>query len=140
MQIHFANVWEAIADEVGDRSALVHGDQHLTWHDYDDQAARLAAALLELGLQPDSKVALYLYNGIEYVVSQYAAFKIRAVPVNVNYRYTDNELLYLLDNSDAEVLSSTRRWATASSGCWPRRRGSGPSSRSTTAAPTSRAR
>ena len=59
---------------------------------------------VELGLQPDSKVALYLYNGIEYVVAQYAAFKIRGVPVNVNYRYTDNELLYLLDNSDAEVL------------------------------------
>ena len=55
-------------------------------------------------MQPDSKVALYLYNGIEYVTAQYAAFKMRGVPVNVNYRYTDNELLYLLDNSDAEVL------------------------------------
>ena len=104
MQIHFANVWEAIADEAGDRTALVHGEHRLTWREYDDRAARLAAALLERGLQPDSKVALYLYNGIEYVVAQYAAFKIRAVPVNVNYRYTDNELLYLLDNSDAEVL------------------------------------
>lgn len=104
MHIHFANVWEAIADEVPDRPALVHGDEHVTWAEYDDRAARLAQALLDLGLGPDSKVALYLYNGIEYVVSQYAAFKIRAVPVNVNYRYTDNELLYLLDNSDAEVL------------------------------------
>ena len=104
MQVHFANVWEAIADEVGDRTALVHGDERVTWHEYDDRAARLAARFAELGLQPDSKVALYLYNGIEYVVAQYAAFKIRAVPVNVNYRYTDNELLYLLDNSDAEVL------------------------------------
>jgi 3-oxocholest-4-en-26-oate---CoA ligase len=104
MQIHFANVWEAIADEVGDRTALVHGDDHVTWHEYDDRAARLAQALLDLGLGPDSKVALYLYNGIEYCVAQYAAFKIRAVPVNVNYRYSDNELLYLLDNSDAEVL------------------------------------
>ena len=104
MQVHFANVWEAIADEVGDRTALVHGDEHVRWRDYDDRAARLAAAFIELGLQPDSKVALYLYNGVEYAVTQYAAFKIRGVPVNVNYRYTDNELLYLLDNSDAEVL------------------------------------
>ncbi len=71
---------------------------------YDDQAARLAQAFVELGLQPDSKVALYLYNGIEYVVAQYAAFKMRGVPINVNYRYTDNELLYLLENSDSEVL------------------------------------
>jgi fatty-acyl-CoA synthase len=104
MHVHFANVWGAIADEVGDRTALVHGDDRRTWRQYDDEAARLAHAFLELGLRPDAKVALYLYNGIEYVTSQYAAFKIRGVPVNVNYRYTDNELLYLLDNSDAEVL------------------------------------
>jgi len=104
VQIHFANVWEAITDEVGDRTALVHGDRQVTWRQYDDEAARLAQAFVELGLQPDSKVALYLYNGIEYVTAQYAAFKMRGVPVNVNYRYTDNELLYLLDNSDAEVL------------------------------------
>ncbi len=104
MQVHFANIWQSIADEVGDRTALIHGDERLSWRDYDDQAARLAQAFVELGLQPDSKVALYLYNGIEYVVAQYAAFKMRGVPINVNYRYTDNELLYLLDNSDSEVL------------------------------------
>ena len=104
MQVHFANVWEAITDEVGDRTALIHGDARVSWREHDEQAARLAQAFIELGLQPDSKVALYLYNGIEYVTAQYAAFKMRGVPVNVNYRYTDNELLYLLDNSDAEVL------------------------------------
>jgi acyl-CoA synthetase (AMP-forming)/AMP-acid ligase II len=104
VQIHFANVWEAIADEVGDRPALIHGDEVVTWQQYDERAARLAQAFIDLGLQPDSKVALYLYNGIEYVVAQHAAFKMRGVPVNVNYRYTDSELLYLLDNSDAEVL------------------------------------
>jgi fatty-acyl-CoA synthase len=104
VQVHFANVWESVADEVEDRTALVHGERSVSWRDYDDQAARLAAAFAEMGLQPDSKVALYLYNGVEYAVAQYAAFKVRGVPVNVNYRYTDNELLYLLDNSDAEVL------------------------------------
>ncbi|MEN3272177.1 MAG: 3-oxocholest-4-en-26-oate---CoA ligase [Actinomycetota bacterium] len=104
MKVHFANVWEAIADEVGDRTALIHGDRRMTWREYDENAARLAQAFLDLGLQPDSKVALYLYNGIEYTTAQYAAFKIRGVPINVNYRYTDNELLYLLDNSDAEVV------------------------------------
>ena len=104
MQVHFANIWQSIADEVGDRTALIHGDERVSWRDYDDQAARLAQAFVELGLRPDSKVALYLYNGIEYVVAQYAAFKMRGVPINVNYRYTDNELLYLLENSDSEVL------------------------------------
>jgi 3-oxocholest-4-en-26-oate---CoA ligase len=34
----------------------------------------------------------------------YGTFKLRAVPVNVNYRYLEDELVYLLDNSDAEVL------------------------------------
>ena len=104
MQVHFANVWQAIADEVGDRPALIHGDRRVSWREYDETAARLAQAFVDLGLRPDSKVALYLYNGIEYATAQYAAFKVRGVPVNVNYRYTDNELLYLLDNSDAEVL------------------------------------
>ena len=104
MQVHFANIWQAIADEVRDRTALVHGDRQVSWREYDDSAARLAGAFVAMGLQADSKVALYLYNGVEYGVAQYAAFKIRGVPVNVNYRYTDNELLYLLDNSDAEVL------------------------------------
>src|SRR5439155_3826646 len=67
-------------------------------------AARLAAGFVDLGLGPDSKIALYLYNGPEYLVSQFAGFKVRGVPINVNYRYLDDELLYLLDNSDAEVI------------------------------------
>jgi acyl-CoA synthetase (AMP-forming)/AMP-acid ligase II len=104
VQVHFANVWHVIADRFGDRTALVHGDERVTWSEYDDRAARLAQAFLDAGLQPDSKVALYLYNGVEYATAQYAAFKVRGVPVNVNYRYTDNEVLYLLENSDAEVL------------------------------------
>ena len=56
------------------------------------------------GLGPDSKIGLYLYNGNEYLEAQYGAFKMRGVPVNVNYRYLDDELWYLLDNSDAEAL------------------------------------
>ena len=62
--------------------------------------ARYVAA----GLGHDSKVGLYLYNCNEYLEAQYAAFKLRAVPVNVNYRYLDDELWYLLDNADAEAL------------------------------------
>ena len=104
VEANFANFWQVIADEAGDRPALIHGDEVVSWREYDDRAARLATALLGLGLGPDSKVALYLFNGIEYVVAQYGAFKVRGVPINVNYRYSDNELLYLLDNSDAEVL------------------------------------
>ncbi|MFZ4721269.1 MAG: AMP-binding protein, partial [Ilumatobacteraceae bacterium] len=49
-------------------------------------------------------IGLYLYNGNEYLEAHYAAFKMRGVPINVNYRYLDEELVYLLDNADAEAL------------------------------------
>ncbi len=49
-------------------------------------------------------MSLYLYNSPEYLIAQHGAFKTRAVPVNVNYRYLDDELAYLIDNSDSEVL------------------------------------
>lgn len=104
MELHFASVWEAIADLVPERDALVHGGRRVSWRRYDQEAARLAATLSDHGLGRDSKVGLYLYNGPEYLLAQHAAFKIRAVPVNVNYRYLDDELAYLLDNSDSEVL------------------------------------
>jgi fatty-acyl-CoA synthase len=104
MAMHFATAFEAVADAVPDALAVVHGDVARTWRDYDDRAARVASALTAVGLGPDSKVGMYLYNGNEYLEVQYGAFKARAVPVNVNYRYLDDELWYLLDNADAEAL------------------------------------
>src|SRR3954453_12794613 len=104
MEMHFATVWESIADELGDDLALVHGDFRRTWSDYDGRAARLAAAFVAAGLGPDSKIGLYLYNGPEYMEAQYGAMKMRGVPINVNYRYLDEELWYLLDNSDSEAI------------------------------------
>ncbi len=104
MEIHFATLWESMADAIGDCDAVICGESRRTWSEYDDRAARLASAFSDAGLKPDSKVGLYLYNGNEYLETQYAAFKQRAVPININYRYLDDELLYLLDNSDAEIL------------------------------------
>ena len=104
MELHYATIWESIADTIPDATAVVHGDVTRTWAQYDNRAARLAAAYTAAGLGPDSKIGLYMYNGNEYLEAQYGAFKIRGVPVNVNYRYLDDELWYLLDNSDAEAL------------------------------------
>jgi len=104
MELHYATLWESIADQIGDRDAVVCGDNRRTWSEYEDRAARLAAAFAEAGLERDSKVGLYLYNGNEYLESQFACMKGRGIPINVNYRYLDDELLYLLDNSDAEAL------------------------------------
>jgi fatty-acyl-CoA synthase len=101
---NFATVWESIADAMPDGLALVQGDRRRTWREFDDRAARLANGMRAAGLGPDSKVASYLYNGNEYLEGVYASFKLRAVPANVNYRYLEDELVYLLDNSDAEAL------------------------------------
>jgi fatty-acyl-CoA synthase len=70
----------------------------------DARAARLANALVTAGLVPDSKVALYLFSCPEYLEANFASFKLRATPINVNPRYLDDELVYILDNSDAEAL------------------------------------
>lgn len=101
---NFATCWEAIADGQPDAVALRHGAHSLSWGDFDDRSARLSSGLAGLGLSPDSKVASYLYNGPEYLEATYATWKLRGVPVNVNYRYLEDELAYLLENSDAEVL------------------------------------
>jgi acyl-CoA synthetase (AMP-forming)/AMP-acid ligase II len=104
MELHYATIWESIADTIPTHTAVVHGDVTRTWAEYDERSARLAAAYAAAGLGPDSKIGLYMFNGLEYLEAQYAAFKMRGVPVNVNYRYLDDELWYLLDNADAEAL------------------------------------
>ena len=104
MEAHYATVWEAIADTIGDEAAIVQGPVRRTWRDFEDRAARLAGAFAEAGVGHDSKVALFLYNDPAYLEAYFAAFKLRAVPVNVNYRYLDDELHYLIENSDSEVV------------------------------------
>jgi 3-oxocholest-4-en-26-oate---CoA ligase len=101
---NFGTVFESIADAVPDHNALVQGQRRRTWREFDERAARLAAAMRDLGLGPGSKVAFYLFNSNEYLETLFACFKLRAVPANVNYRYTEHELSYLLDNSDAEAV------------------------------------
>lgn len=104
MELSFATLWEAISDQIGDEDAVVTGATRRTWTEYENRSARLAQAFLEAGLGPGSKIGLYLLNGNEYLESQFAGMKIRGVPININYRYLDDELLYLLENSDAEAL------------------------------------
>jgi fatty-acyl-CoA synthase len=101
---HLATLWEHVADAVPDATAVVHGDVRRSYRELEERSARLAGALTAASLGAGSKVAQYLYNGAEYVESYFAALKIRSTPVNVNYRYLDDELLYLLENSEAEAL------------------------------------
>lgn len=111
MNLHFANLWEALADRQGEKIALCHGRREISYRDYEDRAARLAAALAAKDVKRGARIGIYCMNRPEYLEAQFAAFKIGATPFNVNYRYVDDELLYLFDNADAEALFFEARFA-----------------------------
>jgi acyl-CoA synthetase (AMP-forming)/AMP-acid ligase II len=98
---NFADVWEMAADALGDREALVCGSHRRTYAQLEERANRLAHHLTSLGVGVGHHVGLYLENCPEYLEAMIACFKLRAVPINVNYRYVAGELRYLLDNCDA---------------------------------------
>lgn len=104
MDVSFGTIWEAIARELPDAVAISEPDRDYTFAEWDDRAARLAAALSAAGIGPGDKVACYLYNGAPYLETMFAAFKLGAVPVNANYRYTKDELTALLADADAAAL------------------------------------
>jgi acyl-CoA synthetase (AMP-forming)/AMP-acid ligase II len=97
---NFADVWEVIAEQIPDASCQVQGDRRISWAEFDRRADGVAATLLDRGATEQDKVAQYLYNGPEYLESMFAAFKAGLVPINTNYRYQDDELVYLWDNAD----------------------------------------
>ena len=104
MELNFASLWENIADLIPNETAIICGDQKKTWSEYDVVSSKLATGLSQAGLKTYSKAGLYLHNSNEYLEAQYSIFKIGGIPINVNYRYKSEELLYLLDNSDCEAL------------------------------------
>jgi acyl-CoA synthetase (AMP-forming)/AMP-acid ligase II len=101
---NLADIWERNADRFPDAVAQVQGDRTFTWAELDRRADGIAAALLAGGAVKQDKVAHYLYNCPEYLESMFAMFKAGLVPVNTNYRYTEDELAYLWDNSDAVAV------------------------------------
>jgi acyl-CoA synthetase (AMP-forming)/AMP-acid ligase II len=109
-QWNLADMFEAVADAVPDRPALVCGDRRLTYRELDERSTRLANHLAAAGVGPGDHVGLYLYNGSEYIEGYFAAYKLRAVPINVNYRYVESELRYLFDNADLVGLVHGREF------------------------------
>jgi 3-oxocholest-4-en-26-oate---CoA ligase len=104
MQFNLADLWERVADTVPAHEAFVCGERRLTFAAADARANRLAHVLQDNGIGAGDHVALYLYNGVEYLEGMLAAFKLGAVPINVNYRYVEEELRYLLDDADARAV------------------------------------
>ena len=105
MDWNLADLFELVADTAPDRLALAHGvdGPTRTWRDFDRRANALALHLAR-SHAPSDKLALYAYNRPAFVEALFGAIKARMVPVNVNYRYREDELVYLLDNSDATAV------------------------------------
>jgi acyl-CoA synthetase (AMP-forming)/AMP-acid ligase II len=100
----FADVWETVASLVPDAQAQVQGDRRVSWGDFDRRANGIAQLLLDAGVSEQDKVAQYLYNCPEYMESVFATFKAGLAPINTNYRYLDEELVYLWDNGDVVAV------------------------------------
>lgn len=101
----FPDVWETVAAARPEAPALSHAGLRRTWRQFERRAAGIAAAFTAAGLQPQDKVGFYLHNGPEYMECAFAAMKASLVPVNINYRYLRDELLYLLQNADIAAVA-----------------------------------
>jgi len=99
MQFNLADIYESLADSFPDRTAVIVGNTSLTFGKLDERATRLANHWLSKGIRAGDHIGLYLFNGHEYLECMLAAWKIRAVTINVNYRYVAEELTYICDNA-----------------------------------------
>jgi len=105
MPWNFGDLLDAVAEAVRpDAPAFVHDDRSIEWKAASRRMNNIARALIARGAKPGDKLAFYLRNGIAYIEATGASFRARLVHVNVNYRYKPEEVLYILDNSDAQAL------------------------------------
>ena len=124
MDFNLAQVHEAIAASIPERECLVFRDRRLTWSEFNERTRRLANYLAGEGLgihqnrddlqnwqSGQDHVALYLFNGNEYLEGMIGAFKSRTVPVNLNYQFVESELLHILNDSESKALIYHGRFA-----------------------------
>ena len=122
--MNLAQLHEALAEPLAEEECIVYGDRRLTWAQVTDRTRRLAELLRRHGLglhkerdqlqnweSGQSHIALYMVNCNEYMEGVLGAYKCRAVPFNVNYRYREEELLYLLQNADTRAMVFHGRFA-----------------------------
>ena len=110
MGFNIADLFERAVDAVPERLALVCGDRSLTFAQLDEEANRLANHLLAEGFGVGDHIGIYGQNSAEWMIAMVAIFKIRAVPININFRYVEDELAYLFDNADLVALVHSREY------------------------------
>ena len=101
---NFGLIFKANAKKAPHRPAQIHAGISQDWGTFHQRANALAADMLAAGLGHQSKVSCYLYNSPEYLETVFGAFLAGCVPINTNYRYGAEEIIYLFDNADAEAV------------------------------------
>ena len=104
MEFNAADIFEGVLDRVPDREAIVHGSTRLTYKELDSRSNKAANALKKLGIKKGSHIGIYAFNCVEWLEIMLGAYKLCAIPININYRYVEEELKYLIDNADMEAI------------------------------------
>ncbi|HET6952602.1 MAG TPA: acyl-CoA synthetase [Acidimicrobiales bacterium] len=104
MEFNLADLFEHAVDTFGEREYLVADGRRRTYAEMDERANRLAHHLADQGVGPGDHVGIYGVNSVEWIESLWAVFKLRAVWININYRYVEDELAYLFGNADLKAL------------------------------------
>jgi 3-oxocholest-4-en-26-oate---CoA ligase len=115
---NIADLFEHAVDAAPDNAALKFGDRVVTYAELEADSNRLAHYLQSQGVGPGDHVAIYAKNSIEHVVAMLAIVKIRAVMINVNYRYVEGELNYLFENADVVAVIHERSYAPLVAAIW----------------------
>ena len=104
MEFNAADIFEGVVKRIPDREAVVLGDTRLTYRQLDARANKAAHALQKLNISKGSHIGIYAFNCIEWLEIMLGAYKLCAIPININYRYVEEELKYLIDNADMEAV------------------------------------
>ena len=104
MEFNAADIFEGVVDRVPDREAIVYGSTRLTYKELDVRSNKAAHALKKLGIKKGSHIGIYAFNCVEWLEIMLGAYKLCAIPININYRYVEEELKYLIDNADMEAI------------------------------------
>jgi len=118
--VNIADLFEHAVDAAPDNLAVKVGDRAATYAELERESNRLAHYLIAQGVKPGDHVALYSKNSVEHVIGLLATLKVRAVTINVNYRYVEAELNYLFDNADVVALLFERTYADLVAKCAPK--------------------
>ncbi|MHB1584670.1 MAG: acyl-CoA synthetase [Acidimicrobiales bacterium] len=112
MDFNLADLFEAAVDAYPEREYLVANGERRTYAEMEARSNRLAHHLAAHGVGPGDHVGIYAYNCVEWVETAWAVFKLRAIWVNINYRYVEDELRYLFTNADLKALVHQRRFTS----------------------------